>query len=113
MRWLLNWRRKLDDQEVTELETMLDATLLPITPRPGFVQELRYGLLNYSPVSISREPKFHERILLVLAGIFSIAFFISMSIQSIVAIIGAISMLHYFRRQTQKKRITTTIQSVG
>jgi hypothetical protein len=89
-----------------EIENLLYETLRPVTPNPGFVRQLRQRLTDPATPTIRYPtPKISHYILLVTAGLLSSTFLLLTGSRFVLAIVGALGMLHYSRQQTEEKQL--------
>jgi hypothetical protein len=91
---------------IEELESLLQATLHPVTPNPGFVQGLRTRLEDPGFVTIRYpDPKVSHYLLLAAAGLLGSTFLILTGSRLVIAILGALGLLHYSRQQHAAKPV--------
>jgi hypothetical protein len=92
--------------QLEDLEKMLQATLRPVTPNPRFVRQLRQRLAEPGiPTIRYPDPKWSHYILLAAAGLLSSTFLILTGSRLVIAVLGAIGLLHYSRQQNEQKQL--------
>lgn len=97
MKWIrLRWRRKLTENEIRELEALMQANLVPVSPRLEFTQQLRRDLLRIE----MQEPFWARRNLVLLAaGAFGVVFLISVGVRTLGSLIIALGLWQHYTRQ--------------
>lgn len=106
-------RRKIEVKELETLESLLKTTLISVVPRQQFVQVLQRDLMDYAiPEAEIVESRIKRYALLGLAGLFGMAFFMSIIVRAIVALYGVIRLLSQSRRPVQKRGIVSSATPV-
>ena len=94
------YKRKKNRKDLFDIETILQSSLKPVSPRPEFIKNLQKGLMEYSfPQVDSAEVDLKKTILFALAGLTGMVFVLSIWVRLIVVIISALGMI-----QSSKKR---------
>jgi hypothetical protein len=93
--------------QIEDLENLLQATLKPVTPSPGFVQQLRKRLTEPGiPTIRYPDPKMSHYLLLATATLLSSTFLILTGSRLVIAVLGALGLLHYSRQQNAREQLT-------
>jgi hypothetical protein len=93
-------KRKMIKRNLLDIESVLQSSLKPISPRPEFIQSLHRGLMEYTfPQSESSEFDIKKAIIIALAGFFSMVFVFSLWIRLIVVIISTLGMIQTTKQQ--------------
>ncbi|MFZ2097560.1 MAG: hypothetical protein WAV05_13060 [Anaerolineales bacterium] len=96
----LTFKRDKSKRDLLDIETILQSSLKPISPRPEFIQSLQRSLMDYTfPSSDSADLDIKKMILFAVVGFVSMIFIFSLWIRLIVVIISSIGML-----QTSKSK---------
>ena len=91
--------------QIEDLEHLLQATLRPVTPNPGFVLKLRQRLTDPEiPTIRYPNPKTSHYVLLVTASLLGSTFLLLTGSRLVFAILGALGVLHYTRQQNEEKQ---------
>lgn len=91
---------------IEELENLLQATLKPVTPSPGFVQQLRQRLTDPGiPTIRYPDTKTSHYLLLATATVLSSTLLILNGSRLVFAILGALGLLHYSRRRNESDQL--------
>ncbi len=87
-------------RELMDIETILQSSLKPVSPRPEFIQTLHKGLMEYTfPQSESSGYDLKKTIIFALVGFASLVFVFSMWIRLILVILSALGMLQSSKRK--------------
>jgi hypothetical protein len=93
-------KRKKYRKDLLDVETILQSSLKPVSPRPEFIKNLQKGLMEYSfPQVDSSEVDLKKTILFAMAGLTGMVFVLSIWVRLIVVIISALGMI-----QSSKKK---------
>jgi hypothetical protein len=107
---LFFWRKHLSNQEIVNMELLLQSSLKPVTPRPGFVEGLRNGLMNYSYLTAEPgEKEMPRNIIIVIAGFFSAVFVLLVGVGIIAKIANDRERNPHPRLQLGKKRMASAM----
>jgi len=80
--------------DLLDIETILQSSLKPVSPRPEFIQNLQRGLMDYTfPQIESSEPKLMKMILFGIIGLTSLVFILSLWVRIFVVIISTLGMI--------------------
>lgn len=91
-------------RDILDIETILQSSLKPVSPRPEFIQSLHRGLMEYTfPQPASSEFDVKKMIIITMASFISMVFILSMWIRLIVVIISALGMIQA-SKQTKGNR---------
>src|SRR4030067_3471151 len=91
-------KQKQHKRDLLDIESILQSSLKPISPRPEFIQSLQKGLMEYTfPQSESSEVDLKKVIFFALAGFSGMVFFISLWVRLIVVIISTLGMIQSSR----------------
>ncbi|OGO12858.1 MAG: hypothetical protein A2Y53_07350 [Chloroflexi bacterium RBG_16_47_49] len=86
--------RKHHSRDLLDIESILQASLKPISPRPEFIQSLQKGLMEYSfPQSESAEIDLNKALFFALVGFTGLVFIFSLWVRLIVVIISTLGMI--------------------
>jgi hypothetical protein len=87
-------KRKHYRSDLLDIETILQSSLKPVSPRPEFIQNLQRGLMDYTfPQIESSEPELKKIILFGIIGLTSLIFILSLWVRIIVVIISTLGMI--------------------
>lgn len=113
-RRIFGWRKKIENGQRMGMEAVLENVLHPIVPRPQFVDSLRKGLMDYDFIEQEGDSSLSQQdVIVILAGFFSAAILLSLGIRLLMTLIGAIGIIHYQRRQNNRKRIKSMVKSLS
>ena len=101
-------RRQLDLREKHILEEKISATLRPIKPKAGFVEDLKARLINNENLVID-QPGILRYGFFIFAGIFGGVLLIATSIRAIFTLFVTLGVIKHLRTQS---RNTMTAQPV-
>ena len=86
-------------RDIMDIETILQSSLKPVSPRPEFIQTLHKGLMEYSfPLPESSEYDIKKTIVFALVGFASLVFVFSLWIRLILVILSALGMIESSKR---------------
>lgn len=94
----LGWGRQVAGEELEMLEMRLRNTLQPVTPRPGFVKDLRRKLVSYPAPSVEPDSRMTQTVLVAVASLLSGALLLAMGVRAMLALVGALGAYAQFRR---------------
>ena len=81
-------------RDIMDIETILQSSLKPVSPRPEFIQTLHKGLMEYSfPLPESSEYDIKKTIVFALVGFASLVFVFSLWIRLLLVILSALGMI--------------------
>ncbi len=87
-------RRKKNTSDLLSIESILQSSLKPVSPRPEFIQGLYRGLMDYTfPEAGPADFDVKKTALFAVIGIVSLVFVFSLWIRLIVVIISTLGML--------------------
>lgn len=94
------FRRKKNSTDLLDIETILQSSLKPVSPRPEFIQSLHRGLMEYTfPDTDAADYDLKKTAIIALLGLVSLVFVFSLWIRLIVVIISALGMLQSSKRR--------------
>lgn len=95
-------KRKRAKRDLMDVETILQSSLKPVSPRPEFIQTLHKGLMGYTfPQPESSEYDLKKTIIFALVGFASLVFVFSLWVRLILVILSALGMLQSSRRKKE------------
>ena len=104
----LSFRRKKSSRELLDIETILQSSLRPVSPRPEFIQTLHRGLMEHTfPDVDASGPDFKKTAIFALVGLVSLLFIFSLWIRLIMVIISTLGMLQVSRQKKKSTEQTT------
>ena len=80
--------------DLLDIETILQSSLKPVSPRPEFIQNLQRGLMDYTfPQIESSDTELKKIILFGIIGLTSLVFILSLWVRIIIVIISTLGMI--------------------
>jgi hypothetical protein len=93
-------RRKRNQSDLLDIETILQSRLKPVSPRPEFIKNLQKGLMEYTYLSPeSSEISLMRAILFAFIGLIGVVFMLSIWLRLIIVIISALGMIQSSKRK--------------
>jgi hypothetical protein len=87
-------KRKQYRSDILDIETILQSSLKPVSPRPEFIQNLQRGLMDYTfPEIESSDIDLKKIIIFGFIGLTSLVFIFSLWLRIIVVIISTLGMI--------------------
>jgi hypothetical protein len=87
-------KRKQHRRDLLDIESILQSSLKPVSPRPEFIQSLQKGLMEYTfSQTDSEEIDFKKILLFALIGFTGLVFILSLWVRLIVVIISTLGMI--------------------
>ncbi len=87
-------KRKSFKNDLLDIESILQASLKPVSPRPEFIHTLHKGLMEYTfPQPESSELNLPRLFIIAMISFFSLAFVLSIWIRLVIVIISALGMI--------------------
>jgi len=87
-------KRKHYRRDLFDIESILQSSLKPVSPRPEFIQSLQKGLMDYTfPQSESSESDIKKVILFAFVGFTGLVFVFSLWARLLVIIISLLGMV--------------------
>ena len=81
-------------RDLLDIESILQSSLKPVSPRPEFIQNLHRGLMEYTfPQPESSDFDLKKAVIFAFLGFISMVFVISLWIRLIVVIISSLGMI--------------------
>jgi hypothetical protein len=91
---ILGHNRKHNRRDLVDIESILQSSLKPISPRPEFIQNLQKGLMEYSfPQLEASGVDLKKAIFFALVGFTGLVFVFSLWVRLIVVIISTLGMI--------------------
>lgn len=88
-------KRKQYRSDILDIETILQSSLKPVSPRPEFIQNLQKGLMDYTfPQIESSDIELKKVIIFGIIALTSMVFILSLWVRIIVVIISTLGMIH-------------------
>jgi hypothetical protein len=92
--------RKRYKRDLLDIESILQSSLKPVSPRPEFIQSLQKGLMEYTfPQPESSEIDLKKTILFAWFGFAGMVFVFSLWVRLIVVIISTVGMIQSSRHK--------------
>jgi len=96
----LGINRKHYRRNLLDIETILQSSLKPVSPRPEFIQSLQKGLMEYTfPPAEESEFDVKKVLLFALVGFTGLVFVFSLWVRLIVVIISTLGMIQSSKRK--------------
>lgn len=106
---LIKWGKKKSNVDVSGIETMLERTLQPVSPRGEFVNRLRYQIRSqYRPIREEVTEDRQRTVLLVGASIVGGLLTLVMGIRIVMTLIATIALLLQWRRHLPPEQAIAT-----
>jgi hypothetical protein len=100
---LFSIRRNKSSRDLLDIESILQSSLKPVSPRPEFIHNLHRGLMEYTfPMSEASGVDEKKAIIFAILGLMSLVFVFSLWIRLIMIVISTLGM---FRATKQKKKL--------
>src|SRR4030065_1455494 len=96
----IGFNRKRQRRNLLDIETILQSSLKPVSPRPEFIQSLQKGLMEYTfPQTETCDIDLKKTILFALLGFTGMVFVFSLWVRLIVVIISTLGMIQTSKRK--------------
>jgi hypothetical protein len=105
---LFPFTRNKNKKDLLDIESILQSSLKPVSPRPEFIHDLQRGLLDYTFPSESTDLDIRKMLLFTFVGFVSMVFVLSLWLRLIVVIISSIGMLQTSKRKKLMGKIKQT-----
>jgi hypothetical protein len=93
-------KRKRIKRDLLDVETILQSSLNPVSPRPEFIQTLHKGLMEYTfPQQESSEFDLKKTVIFAMVGFLSLIFVFSLWIRFILVILSTLGMIQASKRK--------------
>ena len=93
-------KRKRIKRDLMDIESILQSSLKPVSPRPEFIQSLHQGLMEYTyPQIETSEYDIKKPLLLGLVGLASMVFVVSLWVRLLLVIFTTLGMVQSSRRK--------------
>lgn len=98
-------RSKWDDldyvEDLSEIEDYLESMLLPVEPRPQYIDELRLRLIQPTGIDLSERvsPEMLRKLAFTGAGIASGVLVLLTAVRAVVALLGALGYLRILKEK--------------
>jgi hypothetical protein len=100
---MFNFKRlkpKRIKRDLMDIESILQSSLKPVSPRPEFIQNLHQGLMEYTfPQLETSEYDIRKPLLLGLVGLVSMVFVVSLWVRLLLVIFTTLGMIRSSRRE--------------
>jgi hypothetical protein len=100
---MFNFRRlkpKRIKRDLIDIESILQSSLKPVSPRPEFIQNLHKGLMEYSfPQLETSEIDIKKPLLFGLVGLISMVFVVSLWVRLLLVIFTTLGMIQSVKRK--------------
>ena len=91
---------RLNQQEMVKIESVLQTTLFPVTPRQQFVQDLRQRLMNTSfPSQIANRLSYPQGWLIVVFFFVGATVMVSIGLRFIIGLLVGLSLIQMSRQE--------------
>ena len=98
----MSHKRKRIKRDLLDVETILQSSLKPISPRPEFIQTLHKGLMEYTfPQQESSEFDLKKTVIYAMVGFLSLIFVFSLWIRFVLLILSTLGMIQGSRRKEE------------
>ena len=89
-------------RDLLDIETILQSSLKPVSPRPEFIRSLHKGLMEYSfPQPESPNYDLKKTVIFALLGFVSVVFVFSLWIRLILVILSALGMIQSSKQKKE------------
>ena len=96
----LGINRKHYRRNLLDIETILQSSLKPVSPRPEFIQGLQKGLMEYTfPPAEESGVDIKKALLFALVGFTGLVFIFSLWVRLLVVIISTLGMIQSSKRK--------------
>jgi hypothetical protein len=93
-------------RDLLDIESILQSSLKPVSPRPEFIHSLHKGLMEYTfPQSESSEYDIKKTVIFALLGFASIVFVFSLWIRLILVILSTMGMIQSSKRKKESSEM--------
>jgi hypothetical protein len=95
-------KRKQHRRDILDIESILQSSLKPVSPRPEFIRNLQKGLMDYSfPQTESSEIDLKKVVMFAVIGFTGLVLVLSLWVRLIVVIISTLGMI----QSSNKKKV--------
>jgi hypothetical protein len=95
-------KRKQHRRDILDIESILQSSLKPVSPRPEFIRNLQKGLMDYSfPQTESSEIDLKKVVMFAVIGFTGLVLILSLWVRLIVVIISTLGMI----QSSNKKKV--------
>jgi hypothetical protein len=96
----LKFKPKRIRRDLFDIESILQSSLKPVSPRPEFIQSLHKGLMEYTyPQSESSVYGLKKTVIFALLGFVSMLFVFSLWVRLILVILSTLGMIQSSKRK--------------
>ncbi len=96
----LSFRRKYRRWDLPDIETVLESSLKPVSPRPEFISNLHRGLMEFTfPEPEPGGLDVKKTAIFAMIGLVSLVFVFSLWIRVIMVVISSLGMLQASKRR--------------
>lgn len=97
------WGSFEDQPDLTNLEAYLKASLLPVTPRPGYVRDLHKRLLSSKNTKEGEDHGLRNG-LLAVAGLATSVLILIAGVRATIAFLSSMGILHQVKEHVQQNQ---------
>ena len=98
-------KQKQHKRDLLDIESILQSSLKPISPRPEFIQSLQKGLMEYTfPQTELSEIDQKKVILFAFVGFTGLVFVFSLWVRLIIVIISTLGMIQSSKQTTVENK---------
>ncbi len=94
-----------EERQIKGIENRLQATLLPVSPRPEFVKDLKHRLLSPAEADasiVSSKPK--QNVFVLAAGLLSGTVLIVLGVKAIIALLASLGLLQQVKSRMEQQK---------
>jgi hypothetical protein len=103
----LHLKPKRVKRDLGDVESILQSSLKPVSPRPEFIQNLHKDLLDYSfPQLETTDYDIKKPFLFALVGFISLLFIFSLWVRLVLVVLSTIGMIQSSRRKQALPKIS-------
>lgn len=100
--------RKKAHRSLAALESLLEASLKPVTPRQEFVQDLRARLVSGIEHKVLGMPlRTFQNVLLAVGAVASGGILLFTGLRAVISLLGAIGLVRRYNQQAAERRGTS------
>lgn len=100
--------KKMNQEKLYEIESLLGTYLQPVSPRPEFVSQLKKRLLDTTRPRVQIPgKKYMDYWLIALASVIGSALFLVTGVRAILTVMSALGIIHFFKNQTKENNMPT------
>ena len=113
MRKLINFKRKMGGDDMSNIEMLLGAVMQPVSPRQEFVQSLQAKIINNAfPDAVRVEKQTKKNIAVLILSLMGVAILLGVWIRVVVSLLTSIGLNPNSKQGPRKRRITAVQSAV-